>query len=116
MGKEFALEFENCRNIKRIDGGSLPLQYKRLNILFGSNGTGKTTISRVLDCWCDPSVPEKQAALESFTYQQSHNATDAPRVTGSTRKKPILVFNSEWVSDHCFRDDGNLQEGAYQFL
>lgn len=113
MGKEFALEFENCRNIKRIDGGSLPLQYKRLNILFGSNGTGKTTISRVLDCWCDPSVPEKQAALESFTYQQSHNATDAPRVTGSTRKKQILVFNSEWVSDHCFRDDGNLQEGAY---
>lgn len=114
MVRELQLEFKNCRNISRVDSDSLPLQYNRLNILFGSNGTGKTTISKVLDAWCNPNDASKKDDLRSFVYLHSQDPCDAPMVkTTSSRSKPILTFNSEWVGDHCFRDDGNLQVGAY---
>lgn len=113
MVKEFPLKFEKCRNIACIEGGSLPLQYNRLNVLFGSNGTGKTTVSRVLDYWSNPGDLDKQNALRSFTFMQSQNAADSPSVTTGKKQKPILIFNDEWVDNHCFQDDGNLHTGAY---
>ena len=112
--KEIPLTFENCRNIKKVDGGSLPLQYNRLNVLFGSNGTGKTTVSKVLDYWCNPDETAKLDALRSYIFMQSQNAADAPKVSTGKNKRPILIFNSEWVENHCFHDDGNLHAGAYR--
>ena len=115
MVKSFPVSFKNCRNVAEIDGGKLTLHYNRLNVLFGSNGTGKTTVSKVLDYWSDPSSTEKLDALKSFKYLQMQDPADAPNViTLGTKARQVLIFNSEWVDNHCFRDDGNLQVGAYE--
>lgn len=114
MAQEIPVAFSNCRNITSIEGGYLPIQKNRLNILFGRNGTGKTTISKVIECWNDPQSEEAISGLASFGHMISNDPSTEPSVVLPTKKATAFIFNNEWVENHCFQENGNLQSGAYE--
>lgn len=114
MVKEIPVSFRNCRNITLIENDSLPIQANRLNILFGRNGTGKTTISRVIECWNASERENEVADLASFDHMLSKNPLTAPSVDMPASNLKAFTFNDEWIANHCFHEDGNLQSGAYE--
>lgn len=79
------------------------------NIIFGFNGSGKSTISNVLSLFGDGSFSKnKPGVLHDITRDES----DIPSIklelqdgqkllySDTTREGPIYVFNSNFVSDH----------------
>lgn len=113
MGKnDFDVNLVNCRNISSVDGGSISIKKNTLNVYYGKNGTGKTTLGKVLEYIHDP-TDEKKADLFSFEYLESGDAADAPDATCKTRIKSMLVFNEEWVARHCF-DKSTVHQNAFE--
>jgi len=71
------------------------LEFGRYNVIYGWNGTGKTTLSRILRC------------LEKRTKPGGHVTLklDGQEVSGEkfqTREVPIRVFNRDFVNENVF--------------
>ena len=95
MGKnDFDVSLANCRNILNVDGGSILIKKNALNVFYGKNGTGKTTLGKALEYIQDP-TDDKKADLRSFKYLDSGDVADAPDVTCKIRIKSMLIFNEE---------------------
>lgn len=102
MGKnDFDVNLVNCRNISSVDGGSILIKKNALNVFYGKNGTGKTTLVKALE-YIHERTDENKAELSSFKYLESGDPADEPNATCKTRIKNMLVFNQEWVEQHCF--------------
>ena len=87
------LTFENLGAITK---GELKLEKGRLNVKYGSNGTGKSTISKALDLYI------KNESIESLkTFGQEKT----PKFSIDEKVDNILVFNQEYVDNHLFKDD-----------
>ena len=113
MGKnDFDVNLVNCRNIASVDGGSILIKKNALNVFYGKNGTGKTTLAKALEYIHEPTDAGK-ADLSSFKYLEAGDAADAPKATCKTRIKNILVFNEEWVGRHCF-DRSTVHQNAFE--
>ena len=59
------IKIENCNNIAE---GELVIENGKLNILYGINGTGKTTIAKAIEY---SKEPQKIKELQSFFYRES---------------------------------------------
>ena len=106
------LNLTNCRNIKEIEGGSLQIKTRSLNVFYGKNGTGKSTIALALD-HLSKNGTTPQERLHSYDYLQSREDSDAPAPSCSPGIGQVLTFNEQWVKDHCFVKSG-LQSDAYR--
>ena len=115
MGKnDYEITLKNCRSVKSVNGGT-PLIIKKnaLNVYYGRNGAGKSTIGLAIRHAFDGS-DESLELLESYAYLDSErDAALAPAVSCSTRIKTLHVFNDAWVDAHCFVK-GSLQSNAYE--
>lgn len=97
----YSIELKNCRNISSIDGGSIRIVRNHLNVFYGKNGTGKTTLCRAIRYAAgEESYP--LATLESFDYRESGDPGLLPVVNATGRIKNLLVFDDKWIQDHCF--------------
>lgn len=114
LGKnEYEIELRNCRNISAaVDGAPLVIKKNALNVFYGKNGTGKTTVGLALKCLNDNSE-ENLKRLESFKYKESADPALAPTISCAPRIKSLHIFNDEWVESHCFVKD-TLQSDAYE--
>lgn len=109
MGKnDIEVSIEHCRNIAKVEGGPLLIAKNRVNVFFGANGTGKTTICRVLQ-YLDETNESLKTGLVSHSGTPD---TPEPFAKRNNFKYSTLVFNSQWIEDHCFKGN-DLQEGAY---
>lgn len=106
------LDLRNCRNIKAIADGPLRIRKNAVNVFYGKNGTGKSTIALALDHLSkNNSIPQER--LHTYSYQLSHESSAAPAATCSPAIGQVLIFNDQWVKDHCFVKS-SLQSNAYQ--
>lgn len=113
MGKnDFDINLENCRNIKSVDGGSILIKKNVLNVFYGRNGTGKTTLAHALNYIC-LGTDEAKAPLASHRYIATGDSADSPHATCATRVNKLLIFNDEWVSAHCF-EKSNVHRNAFE--
>ena len=113
MGKnDYEIMLKNCRNIVDIDGGSILVKKNALNVFYGRNGVGKTTLVRALRYICS-GADEAKTALASYRYLESDDSSDEPNVTCATRLRKLLVFDDEWVNTHCF-DKSTLHRNAFE--
>lgn len=113
MGKnDFDINLKNCRNVKGVDGDSVLIKKNTLNVFYGKNGTGKTTLSKALE-YLYEKTDAKKFALSSYQYLMSGNASDEPDLTCKPRIKNLLVFNDEWVDAHCF-SKSTVHQNAFE--
>ena len=72
---------------------------KRINLLFGRNGSGKSTIARAMSELADPTlVPE----LRTFEI------IELDRPLSDENKKSIFVFNEDFIEKHVKVEDDEL--------
>ena len=86
------LIIKNCNNIKN---GCICIEKNKLNIKYGVNGTGKSTISSAI---------YRKINNESLEFLKPFNSDDSviPQIEGYEDFKSIKTYNDEYVSNFLF--------------
>lgn len=91
------ITIKNCNN---ISAGTIGITESLLNIKFGLNGTGKSTIAKAIRCQIE--APEKLSELTPFGMLDSDKA---PEVIVPNEIKSVLIFNEEYLNQFTYRKD-----------
>lgn len=94
------ININNCNNIK---SGSLSINSDKLNILFGRNGTGKSTIARAIYL-----AVHGSNLLELTPYGMTNEASQ-PTVVG-VPKGNVAIFDDNYVSQYVYQPDSLIKD------
>lgn len=103
------LTITNCNN---IDSGKIEIINNKLNIKFGINGTGKSTITRAIKYGIDS--PELLKELIPFKHRNS-KVEVVPEITMNEEIKSVLIFNEEYLNQFLFKED-ELISNSYEIF
>lgn len=99
------IKIQNCNN---ITSGELDLCGDRLNILFGRNGTGKSTIARAIY------LKSQGKELTELAPYGSASETTAPSIDGVT-DGGIAIFDDNYVRQYVYQPDSLIND-AFEVL
>lgn len=107
---DYEITIQNCNS---IDEAVISLRRSALNIKYGPNGIGKSTIARslVLRAQEDGSIDE----LLPFKYRGS-NDHPSSTVHGADEISSVLVFDDRYVSQFVFQRDEVLKNSFEIFI
>lgn len=95
------INLTNCNNILQ---GNVTIMRNKLNIKYGINGTGKSTISKAI---LFSSNAEKLQSLKTYYSENPANISISPTIS------KILVFDDTFVDQVVFKED-NVIENTFQ--
>ncbi|MGM1016088.1 MAG: AAA family ATPase [Actinomycetota bacterium] len=100
----------NCNN---LDSAEITLAKSALNIKYGPNGIGKSTIARALTLRTDGDDALK--ALTPFKYRDG-TGHPQPSVEGADDIRSVLTFDDRYVSQFVFQQDEVLKNSFEIFI
>lgn len=103
----------SIKNCNCIDEAQLTIADNKLNIKFGPNGTGKSTISKAISS--SIKEPQKLPELLPFKLREVNPHDYNPEITGIEDIKSVRVFNEEYLSNFTFKDD-ELVENSFEIF
>ena len=103
------LTIKNCNN---IDSGKIEITNNKLNIKFGINGTGKSTITRAIKYSVDS--PELLKELIPFKHRNAEVEV-VPEIIIDEDIKSVLIFNEEYLNQFLFKED-ELISNSYEIF
>ncbi len=95
----FNITIENCNSIDKAD---VVICNGCLNIKYGPNGLGKSTIAKAL--LAAAKADDSLRALQPFKHR-ANPAANIPKVSGAEGIKSVLVFDEGYVSQFVFQRD-----------
>lgn len=98
------IEITNCNNIKKA---RIKIEANKLNIKYGINGTGKTTLAKAI---------KFSNENEKLQLLQSYFSKDPASVTVTPTFQNILVFNEDFVNQVVFIQDEVIEKSFEVFL
>ena len=104
----FIITIKNCNNIKNAE---LSIIDKTLNIKFGRNGTGKSTISEAIRLKIEG---KDLSHLTPYTAVDSKNVIN-PFVSNIPFHK-VKVFNEQYIQQYLFKKDDIFEDSFKVFL
>jgi energy-coupling factor transporter ATP-binding protein EcfA2 len=107
---DYSIAITNCNSISEAE---ITLRRESLNIKYGPNGIGKSTIARalVLNARDDDSLRD----LLPFKYRQGAG-DEAPAVVGAEEIKNVLVFDEHYVAQFVFQPDEVVKNSFEIFI
>lgn len=103
------IEIKNCNN---IESGKIVIAKNKLNIKFGINGTGKSTITKAIQYSVE--TPDNLKELIPFKYR-SPDFEITPEIFPSEEINSILIFNEEYLNQFLFKED-ELISNSYEIF
>lgn len=100
----YQVKLKNCNSIAE---GEIQIESDKLNVKYGINGTGKTTIAKALK------VSDDDKRLQEL---KSYFATDPASVSIIPAFSKILVFDEEFVNQVVFKEDEVIENSFEVFL
>lgn len=104
---EIMVHLENCNCIKKAD---IKIEEGTLNIKYGPNGTGKSTISKAILLKATGDENQLQS-LRPYMAKESEETI----VSGLNFNK-VMVFNEGYVNSYLFEDNSFLENSFKVFL
>ena len=92
------IEIKDCNNIKR---GVINFIEGRLNIKYGSNGVGKSTISKAISAFLN----NNENAIEELRPYDNDNST--PYLSGIDSINSIFIYDEQFVEQYVLLQEGN---------
>lgn len=103
---------KNCNN---IDAGIIQIIEKNLNIKYGINGTGKSTVSKaVVNSILDREEGTKRL-IELKPFKAIGDDAIEPIVTGIESIKSVAVFDEDYIDEFIFQPD-ELIKGSFDIF
>lgn len=99
------IKIQNCNNIAN---GEIPIHSNKLNIMFGRNGTGKSTVARAITL-----ASQNKQLAELAPYGLS--SEDAPPQIEGIPTGNIAIFDEEYVRQYVYQTD-TLIKNTFQVL
>ncbi|RYZ60888.1 MAG: hypothetical protein EOP09_20615, partial [Proteobacteria bacterium] len=90
------------KNCNSIDLAEISVEQDKLNIRYGVNGTGKSTIAKCLSLAANN---EDIGVLCPFKHRSSTDTTTKPFIQGAESFSSVLVFNEDYVRQFVFQAD-----------
>lgn len=100
----YHVEIKNCNNILNVN---INVEKDKLNIKYGINGTGKTTIAKAIE---SANNSEKLQELKSYFSENPASVTMNPQF------EKVLVFNEAFVEQVVFKEDEVIENSFEVFL
>ena len=107
---EYAIVITDCNSIAEAQ---ITLRRGSLNIKYGPNGIGKSTIAQALVL--NAQGEDELQDLLPFKYRQGDSGK-APAVVGADEIKNILVFDEHYVSQFVFQPDEVVKNSFEIFI
>lgn len=98
--EQIKIKIENCNNIV---SGQINIEKNKLNIKFGINGTGKSTIARAIQYKLEDE--NKLDDLLPFNLKKENSENLEPTVEIDGDIKSVSIFNEEYVKQFLFQSD-----------
>ena len=111
MPQDINIIIKNCNN---IDQATIGLDSDKLNIKYGINGTGKSTIARAIEL----AINEKGSLNEllPFKCRKNSDAEKQPAVEGVGNITSVKVFNETYVNQFLFTQDEVVKNSFEIFI
>jgi len=90
-------------NCNSIDEADIHIEEATLNIKFGINGVGKSTISNAIKIKCSDEA--RLAELTPFKFQENNPDNITPEVSGIDSISSVAVFNESYIDQFVFKQD-----------
>lgn len=101
---------KNCNN---IDNGTVHVTKTKLNIKFGINGTGKSTIAKAIKYSIES--PDKLKELTPFKLQKAETE-QKPEVTKPADVTSVFIFNEEYLNQFLYKKDELISNSFEIFI
>lgn len=108
--QDFVIRITNCNSVA---DAQLSLRRGALNIKYGPNGIGKSTIARALQL--RPQGATALSELLPFKYREG-SGHPAPEVIGADDIQNVYTFDDEYVSQFVFQHDEVLRNSFEVFI
>lgn len=103
------------KNCNSIDEALISIEAGRLNIKYGQNGTGKSTIAKAIDFASDAGT--NLYKLTPFKYRSGDPAiSPKPSIDGVEHFSKVAVFNEEYVNQFVFKQDEVIKNSFDIFI
>lgn len=93
------------KNLGIIDSGEIEIKENELNVKYGINGIGKSTISKGL---------EKKIKQEDLSILKKYGSEILPEINIDKCPSNIITFNQEYVNQFLFKED--LVHNSFEIL
>lgn len=93
-----------------IEDGQINLLENSLNIKYGINGTGKSTISKAIEYYVldKNNSSNELSKLKPFKYRNTQNENN-PEVTGLDLIDNVAIFNEDYINQYVFQPNEVLK-------
>jgi len=97
------IKIENCNNITK---GSINIEKNKLNIKFGINGTGKSTIAKAIQYHIEDKDEDKLKTLLPFKLREENQENLSPKIEIKNEEiKSVSIFNEEYIKKFLFKKE-----------
>ena len=113
--KDFAVFSDYNWDTETINKNGQPLRFEKINILYGRNYSGKTTLSRLLRSFETKQLPDKYDNPTFKVIDESGNEIKQDNLSGFST--PVRVFNEDFVKENLtFLIDPNGEIAPFAIL
>jgi ABC-type Mn2+/Zn2+ transport system ATPase subunit len=103
------ISIKNCNNIREA---IICIEENHLNIKYGINGTGKSTIAKAIEQSSNGRLDE----LMPFKYRDKNIDGIQPTIDGVNSFSTVLVFNEEYINQFLFQENELLENSFDIFI
>ena len=108
---DIALSINNCNN---LDEAIIGIKLNKLNMKYGINGTGKSTIVRAIELSSSENANLNE--LLPFKHRENSAQENMPNISGLGNIATVKIFNEEYVNQLLFKPDEIIKNSFSIFI